>query len=130
MDFVKLPWGVKGGSPSEPLEAPGDGLLLQIVPLIRPIIPADGDPNFDNPVSGKSWELFGSGLVEGRTEVTFGGVWIEDNSISTLVDVFDGNFRQNGRLSLYVPERALAGPVRVQTAGGWFEVATVGKRAL
>ena len=38
------------------------------------------------------------------------------------LDVFGNNFRTNGRLDLTVPARALAGPVRVETAGGWFQL--------
>ena len=67
--------------------APGAGLRLQITPTIRPVLPADPNVNFDVPVQGEAWWLFGSGLVEGATEVRFGGVLIDDNSVSGLVDV-------------------------------------------
>ena len=109
--------------------APGAGLRLQITPTIRPILPADPNINFDVPTEGARWGLFGSGLVEGATTVTFGGVTITDNSAATMVDVLDvsatGFFRDNGRLDLTIPERALAGPVTVTTAGGTFTIPSV-----
>ncbi|MCP4263025.1 MAG: hypothetical protein GY774_36760, partial [Planctomycetes bacterium] len=102
--------------------APGAGLFLQIVPMIRPTIVADRQSAFDNPVEGTSWTLFGSGLVEGATRITFGGVLINDNSASSFVDIVNSYFVLNGRLNLTLPERVLAGPVRVETVGGSFQL--------
>ena len=109
--------------------APGVGLYLQITPVIRPVLPADQIINFDVPVPGVRWGMFGSGFVEGRTKVTFGGVVMNDNSTSGEIDILDnsgsGYYRSNGRLDLTIPNGALAGPVRVETAGGWFQVDTI-----
>ena len=109
--------------------ATGAGLRLQVTPTIRATLPADANMNFDMPVEGERWGLLGSGLVEGATQVSFGGVLIDDNSINSLVDIQDvsatGFFRDNGRLDLYIPERALAGPVTVRTEGGTFTVNSV-----
>ncbi|MEK7848442.1 MAG: hypothetical protein AAB270_05920, partial [Chloroflexota bacterium] len=41
--------------------APGSGVSLQVVPVIRPVLPADPSVNFDVPVTGPRWTLFGSG---------------------------------------------------------------------
>ena len=113
--------------------APGAGLFLQITPTIRQVLPSDPSFAFDVPVEGTRVGLLGSGFVEGRTRVTYGGVFVYDNTISADVDVLD-NFatlytRNNGRLDLTVPERALAGPVRVETDGGSFAVNAVPIRA-
>ena len=88
-------------------------------------MPADASFNFDNPIQGVRWGLLGSGLVEAGTTVTFGGIVINDNSSGNDVDVFGNNFRANGRLDLTVPDRALAGPVKVETAGGSFQVNSI-----
>ena len=105
---------------------PGGDLYLQITPTIRATLPSDPSINFDVPVQDLRWGLFGSGLVEGNTIVTFGGVVMQDNSADGLIDVQSVSgtnyFRDNARLDLYVPSRTLACPVRVQTAGGYFEV--------
>src|SRR5712671_2377755 len=109
--------------------APGNGLYLQITPTIRAILPADTNFNFDDPVEGIRWGMLGSGLIEGGTRVQFGGVWMDEDSSSALLDVVDiggtGYSRLDGRLDLNIPERALAGPVRVETAGGFFVVNSI-----
>ena len=107
----------------------GPGLRLQITPTIRATLPADPNINFDLPVEGERWGLFGSGLVEGEMTLSFGGIQIVDNSTSSLVDVLDVSassfFRDNGRVDLTIPERALAGAVTVSTEGGTFTVGSV-----
>ncbi|MEK7675409.1 MAG: hypothetical protein AAB676_06200 [Verrucomicrobiota bacterium] len=107
----------------------GPGLFLQIVPTIRTALPSDPVVNFDGPVEGQRWSLFGSGLVEGDTLVSFGGVAMNENSTGAELDVSDvaasGFSRANGRLELTVPERGLAGPISVQTDGGSFLAGTV-----
>ena len=105
--------------------APGTGLFLQITPTIRAALPADTAINFDVPLAGLRWGLWGSGLVEGRTRITIGGIQINDNSTTSDVDVITNIFtiqRNNGRLDLTIPERALAGPVKIETAGGSFQL--------
>ena len=65
--------------------AEGDGLTLQIVPLIRPVVPNDGNSTFDLPIEGTAMRFYGSGFVEGDTRITLGGIEIDDNSASVLV---------------------------------------------
>jgi len=81
---------------------PGGDLFLQITPTIRAALPADPSINFDVPVEDQRWGLFGSGLVEGGTVVTFGGIVMNDNSGDSLIDVLGVSgtnyFRDNGRL--------------------------------
>jgi hypothetical protein len=107
----------------------GPGLFLQVVPTVRNVLPADPGDNFDYAVPGTRIGLFGSGFVEGDTRVTFGAVPMDDASADTVIDVLDNPtfayFRDNGRLYLTVPERGLTAPVRVETDGGSFDVATM-----
>ena len=104
----------------------GPGLRLQITPTLRPVLASDPNVTYDLPLDGERLSLIGSGLVEGDTRISLGGVLIDDNSASSLVDVLDasgnGFALSNGRLDLNVPDRALAGPVTVSTDGGSFTV--------
>ena len=86
--------------------APGNGLFLQITPTIRNVLAADANVNFDNPVETLRWSLFGSGLVDGGTQVTFGGIFIIDHPAGGDIDVLSVSTtpsqRDTGRLDLSV----------------------------
>lgn len=102
--------------------APGDGLFLQVTPTIRSALPADGAFNFDQPLQTSRLGVLGSGFIEAGTKVTIGGIVINDNSAANDIDIFGNAFRSNGRLDLTVPDRALVGPLKIETAGGSFQI--------
>ena len=99
---------VVGGSGSVP---------LQIVPVITGI---SGRPGRDG-----TFDLTGSGFMEGASTITIGGVVIEDrytnDASNRLLDGdVTGNRNSNYRL---ISSHSVEGPIRVETAGGFSELA-------
>ena len=83
---------------------------LQIVPVISGI---NGRPGLSN-----TFDLFGSGFMEGASTITIGGTVINDQFTNFAeADVLSLN-------SLYrlISERSIEGPITVETAGGSFQI--------
>ena len=89
----------------------GGVVPLQIVPVISVL---SGRPGLD-----ASFTLLGSGFMEGASTMTVGGVPFEDVFTNDRVDV------SGSRNSSYVgiSRFALEGPIRVETSGGYDEIA-------
>ena len=85
--------------------------------LFRSLITSiDGDQTA--PGSEGSFNLNGSGFQEGASTISVGGQSVVDNSSGPATgDVYSNNTSYNG---LYVT-RSIDGPVRITTAGGYFE---------
>src|SRR6266850_1601754 len=92
----------------------GSGVVtLQIVPTIVGI--SNGRPGEES-----SFDLAGSGFMEGASTITIGGVALIDGYTNLAdADVFGA---QNSVYRLVAP-LTLEGPIRVSTAGGFYEIA-------
>ncbi len=91
--------------------AAGGSVPLQIVPLVSGI---GGRPGAD-PV----FSLSGSGFMEGATTITVGGRSIVDDSTADAMGNVSGNNDQYYDLGLAL---SVEGPIRITTAGGYFEI--------
>jgi hypothetical protein len=87
-----------------------DGTRLQIVPTLTGI---NGQPGSDN-----AFSLTGSGFMEGASTVTIGGRAFNGAAANGL----DVSGVRNDTLSVVAP-RALDGPIRVTTEGGYAQIA-------
>jgi len=98
---------VSGGSGSVP---------LQIVPVITGISKRPGvDATFD---------LFGSWFMEGASTITIGGKVINDVYTSDSSSrIFDGDVFGNNSSYRLIARHAVEGPIRVETAGGFSQIA-------
>jgi hypothetical protein len=90
------------------------GVRLQIVPTLTGI---DGQPGGES-----SFDLSGSGFMEGASSVTIGGVALVD--ADTSLSPFDVTGQRNSTLSVVAP-RTLDGPIRITTEGGYAQLAAV-----
>ena len=84
------------------------GLRLQIVPTLTGLI--NGRPGEDD-----SFNLIGSGFMEGASSVTIGGVTFTDSA--TNLTPFDVTGARNDSITVVAP-RTLDGPIRITTEGG------------
>ncbi len=92
--------------------AAGGNVNLQIVPLLTRV---GGRPGGDD-----AFALFGSGFMEGGSTIKVGGVTITDSSTTASGgDVYGASNDTYGDLGAAL---AVEGPIRITTAGGYFEI--------
>ncbi|MGB8169737.1 MAG: pre-peptidase C-terminal domain-containing protein, partial [Chthoniobacteraceae bacterium] len=97
--------------------AAGGSVPLQVVPVITSINTDGGRPGADG-----TFYLTGSGFQEGASAITIGGaggVVINDNSTADSGGNVYGNNDQYYDLAASL---SLEGPIRITTAGGFFEI--------
>ena len=95
------------------LAGSGSGTVpLQIVPIITSM---SGRPGVD-----ANFTLFGSGFMERASTITVGGIVIDDVTRTSPFDDVTGT--RNSSYAIRLPF-AVEGPVRVETAGGFDEIA-------
>ncbi len=100
--------------------AAGGSVPLQVVPVITGINTSGGRAGGDG-----TFYLTGSGFQEGATKIRIGGVngvggvLIDDNSTADSAGQVYGNNDQYYDLAAAL---SLEGPIRIETAGGYFEI--------
>ena len=89
-----------------------EGRRLQIVPTLSGV--TNGRPG-----NGNSFDLQGSGFMEGASQITIGGITLGDAYTTSDLDVFGS---RNGTYRLTSP-LTVEGPIRVTTEGGFAQIA-------
>ena len=96
------------------------GARLLSVPTLSGFWDMFGRPAGVRPGKGSSFDLLGSGFIEGGSTVTIGGITISEATANQPdLDVWEGN----SHLTVNADVPTLEGPIRVTTDGGYAQIA-------